>query len=194
MTILQKGIYSLFEKKEWNRVLESVLPFTQVCDIAIVNFETTVKSETAVPMRKCGPNLSAPPESVGALKYAGFNVVTLANNHFYDYGMEGMQVSLRLFDERGAGLKDTWYEGYMVVLDFEKDKLRYEIVPYRQCDGKPGVHPFSDTKELKSFQAKFDELNGIICNRDHLEDCQRKYYSDRSKAALQYLSLGEVGL
>lgn len=108
MKILIAGDYSprwylksILQKKEWNGVSESVLPLTSACDIAIVNFETTVKSETAVPIRKCGPNLSAPPESVGALKYAGFNVVTLANNHFYDYGMEGMQVSLRLFEKEG---------------------------------------------------------------------------------------------
>lgn len=38
------------------------------------------------PILKCGPNLQGQPQSVDAIKYAGFNVCTLANNHILDQG------------------------------------------------------------------------------------------------------------
>ncbi|HBI56691.1 MAG TPA: hypothetical protein DDY38_07685 [Firmicutes bacterium] len=36
----------------------------------------------------------APPEAIAGITYAGFNVVSLANNHILDYHHEGMQETM----------------------------------------------------------------------------------------------------
>lgn len=112
MKILIAGDFSpkfelndIIAKKEFGALFDSVRPYIQATDISIVNFETTVAAEKATPIRKCGPHLSAHPYSVEALKYAGFNTVTLANNHFYDYGESGMRTSIQLLEQ--AGIKYT---------------------------------------------------------------------------------------
>lgn len=57
-------------------------------DYSIVNFEfpLILNKRDAKPILKYGPNLKGTIESVYALKYAGFNCCTLANNHILDQG------------------------------------------------------------------------------------------------------------
>lgn len=63
-------------------------------DYKIVNFECAVASDEDTPIKKCGPNLKCSPKGVDALAYAGFDCVTLANNHFFDYGQSGVEKTL----------------------------------------------------------------------------------------------------
>lgn len=60
-------------------------------DYAIVNLECPVVENYALPIDKCGPNLYCNRKSLEALKWAGFDCVTLANNHFLDYGEVGVK-------------------------------------------------------------------------------------------------------
>lgn len=75
----------------------SVKETIAVADYAIVNFECAVVDSEAKPIAKCGPNLKCPPAAVKVLKDAGFDCVTVANNHFRDFGDEGVLASLRYF-------------------------------------------------------------------------------------------------
>lgn len=43
-----------------------------------------------MPIKKCDPNLRTSEKGVKALKWGCFDCVTLANNYFYDYGVEGV--------------------------------------------------------------------------------------------------------
>ena len=57
-------------------------------DYAVVNFESPIVKK-AKPITKTGPNLKNSENSLLELKNVGFNLVTLANNHFRDFGDEG---------------------------------------------------------------------------------------------------------
>lgn len=48
---------------------------------------------------KKGPNLSCNEDSFKALKWLGINGVTLANNHFYDYGESGVSQTLDICEK-----------------------------------------------------------------------------------------------
>lgn len=65
------------------------------CDYSLVNLEAPIVLERGQPIKKCGPNLKAPLEVIDAIRYAGFNGVTLANNHFYDYGEVGVSDTIQ---------------------------------------------------------------------------------------------------
>lgn len=95
------GLQEIIRRRDFDYVFNSVIPYIRKADFSIVNFETTVVSENTIPSKKNGPSLSTTADSVDALLYAGFNVVTLANNHFYDFGMNGVETTLSLLDNVG---------------------------------------------------------------------------------------------
>ncbi len=87
-------------KERDTRVLEEIKPFTAKSDFSIVNFETTVECDSDS-ILKCGPSLSSPVEGVALLKDAGFNVVTLANNHIMDFGAVALRHTVNELDRAG---------------------------------------------------------------------------------------------
>ncbi len=82
---IEKGDYSC---------LDEVKPIIKAVDYAIVNFESPVVMRVAKPIEKTGPNLRCTEQSMECVAQAGFNCVTLANNHFRDYGQVGVEDTL----------------------------------------------------------------------------------------------------
>lgn len=92
----------LFEKEQYDEVLHEVVPYISNCDYSIVNFECAIANNTdAKPIKKCGPAISCSEKGVKALQYAGFNCLTLANNHFGDYGDLGSKNTLSVIKRNG---------------------------------------------------------------------------------------------
>lgn len=79
-------------------VLEEVISVTDKADYSVVNLECPVVTGKAQPIAKLGPNLRCSPQGVKALQFSGFDCVTLANNHFMDYGFEGASETLATLD------------------------------------------------------------------------------------------------
>ena len=70
--------------------MSSVIPYIEDSDYSILNLECSVFNGNFKPIVKCGANLHNSPESIKAIKKLGFNGVTLANNHFADFGTEAV--------------------------------------------------------------------------------------------------------
>lgn len=64
-----------------------------LADISLANFEGPIKTDSS-PITKSGPNIQIDEQTPSFLQTAGFNGVTLANNHIMDYGNEGLQKTL----------------------------------------------------------------------------------------------------
>lgn len=101
MNILVCGDFSpvgrhlnLLETKSFNQIFGEVKSIIEKSDYSIVNFETCISKPGDIPIKKHGPNLSCTESGVEALKWAGFDCVTLANNHFRDFGNVGVSQSL----------------------------------------------------------------------------------------------------
>lgn len=90
--MIETGDYSFF-----NEVVE----YTEKADYSIINFESPVVNGEGSPIKKTGPNLKCHPNAMKAVRFAGFNCVTLANNHFYDFGDEGVSDTLKACNENG---------------------------------------------------------------------------------------------
>lgn len=108
MKILIAGDYSprdrvaqKIQNGEISDLFSSVEDTIRSVDYAIVNFESAVVEGDVKPIEKCGPCLKCQPEAVKVLKDAGFKCLTLANNHFRDFGDEGVLASLKYFKEHG---------------------------------------------------------------------------------------------
>lgn len=78
------------EEKQYDEIFSNIMPILETVDYSIVNFECPIDEDEANAIEKCGPNLKCSSNSLEAIKYAGFDMVTLANNHFYDYGEHGV--------------------------------------------------------------------------------------------------------
>ena len=87
-------VAKLFEKGEFGSVLGDVKKVLNNVDYSIVNFECPIVIGDAKPIIKYGPNLKCSPKGMEAVKWTGFNCVTLANNHFYDYGDQGVVTTI----------------------------------------------------------------------------------------------------
>jgi len=80
--------------------------FGKVCDIAkdydrfIVNLECAL-TESENRIKKFGPNIKGPLESAKTIKALGVTDVALANNHVFDFGIEGLNDTLKSLDEAG---------------------------------------------------------------------------------------------
>lgn len=93
-----------------------VKPVLDGVDYSIVNLECPIVSGTARPINKVGPNLCCSERGVEALKWAGFNCVSLANNHFFDYGDSGVKTTIDACKRNGI----EWVGGGVTLADASK--------------------------------------------------------------------------
>ena len=83
-------VQKLIESGNYDSVFGEIKRHTSAADLNIINLEAPVLLGEGKPIEKCGPNLKCSYKAVEAIKSAGFNLATLANNHFYDYGEQGV--------------------------------------------------------------------------------------------------------
>lgn len=89
---------------------ESCMPVIKGADYAVVNLEcAVVTSDKPKAIKKAGPALRCEDKVVDLAMALGFKACTLANNHFADFGNEGIQETLdalkaREMDYVGAGM------------------------------------------------------------------------------------------
>jgi len=86
-------VVSHIAKKEFvDRKLQNIITNS---DISICNFEAPIKIENMQPINKAGPHIYQSKISVKYLKNIGFNFVSLANNHIYDYGQKALENTIK---------------------------------------------------------------------------------------------------
>ena len=123
----QGRVAELIEEEKFYDVFGEVQTFTKQADLSIVNLEAPVVVHEAKCIDKCGPCLKGTAKSVDAIKYAGFNVATLANNHFYDYGEVGVNDTLQACCDKGiitvGGGLNLHHASQTVYFDVNDKKL-----------------------------------------------------------------------
>ena len=93
-------VNEVISKGDYHLLYNDILPIIKEADIAITNLESPL-IDGGKPIAKTGPNLKAPVKSIDAVKFAGFDMVTLANNHMMDYGDEGLLSTMQTCDNAG---------------------------------------------------------------------------------------------
>jgi poly-gamma-glutamate synthesis protein (capsule biosynthesis protein) len=92
----------------WETALAGVEPVLSGVDVAFANLESPLMSDWL----PAGVNdLRAPPQAVEALRAASVDVVSLANNHALDAGVEGLNETAGFL--RRAGIGAVVYQGLM---------------------------------------------------------------------------------
>jgi poly-gamma-glutamate capsule biosynthesis protein CapA/YwtB (metallophosphatase superfamily) len=122
-------------------------------DLTIGNLETPIVTgclPTDLGMRFC-----ADPRTVDGLVYAGFDVVSLANNHSFNYEQEGLDETVRLLSAAQiVGLVD----GALMVVEI--NGMRIGIIAYDDTDWEL---PIEETlAEVEKIAEQVDALIGYF--------------------------------
>ncbi len=81
------------EKEAYDKLFGGIDHYSKMADLAITNLECPI-TDGKTPIYKTGPNLRTGEKSLLPLKFAGINMVTLANNHIFDYGEDGLNSTI----------------------------------------------------------------------------------------------------
>lgn len=87
-------------------LFKSVKPILASADASLVNLETSIITKEIESIKKSGLVMGTDVRVLELIRQIGFTGVTLANNHFADYGGQGVRESLQLLDKY-----DIWYVG-----------------------------------------------------------------------------------
>lgn len=80
-----KRVEHAFLNSDYKKIYNGFENISSKCDLAITNIECPL-TLSKNPVKKTGPNLKSHPDCIEGIKFGGFNVITLANNHIMDYG------------------------------------------------------------------------------------------------------------
>lgn len=127
-------------------------------DIAFGNCEGTFLNEGGVVKRCSEPALCyafrQPTEYVNLLKDAGFDLMSLANNHSGDFGQIGRESTMDALQKAGlnyAGLKDC---PNSII---EKDGVKYGLIAFSPNNGTLNIHNLDSAQILvRELQSKVD--------------------------------------
>lgn len=118
-------VADLIEKGREDEIFGEVKELTGRMDYSVVNFESTVTDGKDEAIKKSGPNLSCSATTVETIRNAGFDMVTLANNHFADYGDRAVGESLKAIKTAGldhVGGGKNIHEAEITLFKKIKDK------------------------------------------------------------------------
>ncbi|MDX9920204.1 MAG: CapA family protein [Paludibacter sp.] len=176
MKILIAGDYcpigrnaEIIRNKSYATLFNGFEEITRNVDYSIVNFECPVTTSNHK-IKKTGPCIKTEDKSaLSALKYAGFSLLTLANNHIQDYGGQGVLDTIKYagiegFDVIGAG-KNKTVAAFPLIKCIKGINIGFvNIAENEFCaaeDNLAGANTFDfidNTKTIKELRDKVDKI------------------------------------
>lgn len=143
----------MVKHNDWSWPWQNVGPLLASADITIGNLESPFFDRGARVVE--GMVFKAEPEALPGLAAAGFDVLTLANNHMLNQGVAGLQYTLTVLDSVGisaigAGVDFTaaHQPAIVTVGDTRFAFLGYGYEPFRDQPGNQFVVAGLDTKQM----------------------------------------------
>lgn len=155
-------------------VSQEVLEVLQDADIRVGTLETAIGNEPIFneeKMKRKGDVIYAKDEDLKKLKQLDFDIVSLANNHYFDLSLDGARHTIQLLDELGVqhiGAGNNIKEASTPVIKVIHDK---KVAFLAFCDKEhtgwcpwatetePGINPMYDdyvVSEIKKYKKQND--------------------------------------
>lgn len=156
---------ALFEAGDVRTLVgETIYEIIQSSDASIFNIEGPL-FEGENPITKCGPCLKMSSKSIIGLKQLRPGVVTLANNHIMDHGIDGLKNTIKCLDEAeipfvGAGMNLADASKCHII-----EKAGIKIGVYSVAE-----HEFAIADQTRPGANPFDPLESF----DHISDLKDK--------------------
>ncbi|WP_309640400.1 CapA family protein [Flavobacterium sp.] len=158
-----------FEHGNWQPLLDSVRPFFLQNDLNVLDLECPLTTANTK-IKKTGPHIKAHPETATMLNYLQCELVATANNHFKDYGWEGMQETYETLQKHqiqwlgsGANLEEASKTFY-----WKKDDTTIAFINVAENEwtttfGKePGCNPIDLVNVFNKIQEAKDKADFIV--------------------------------
>jgi hypothetical protein len=116
-------------KYHFENIFEHVKKYIEKSDIAFCNLETTLGGYPYTGY----PRFSSPDEVLDALKYAGFDIINVANNHMLDRGVFGLRKTLEQIKRRGliyVGARFTPLEKLYKIVEVKGLRISFVSFTY----------------------------------------------------------------
>lgn len=112
---------------DFRPVFSDIKPLIEDADAALGNFEAVIGQSR----RFSGyPRFNVPAETLKALKFAGFDILSIANNHIMDQGQAGLYNTARLIKKNGMmviGAGESKDKKYVII---NKNGIKIGILSY----------------------------------------------------------------
>ena len=149
---------TLLPKNDYN-VLTDTEKILQDADLTVGNLEGTLFDEGGTP-KSCSDvsvcYVFRTPSKYGKyLKDAGFDYLSIANNHSNDFGDEGINKTMKNLDE--LGIKYTGIKKLAETAIIEKDNLKYGFVSFA---------PLSKTVDLNNYEYAAELIKSLKSSTD----------------------------
>jgi len=118
--MLGRGVAQSLDE-DWQSAFSAVRPWLAEADLTFANLESPL---TTAPQVSSGYDLRAMPAAVSALYTAGFDVVSLANNHALDAGEVGLAETVATLDAAGIAGVVTQTTGNL------RQSVRYHLLAF----------------------------------------------------------------
>lgn len=163
-TTENRGLKAVVEKKALSPSIKSII---NQYSATIVNLEAPIVSGEIKGISKLGPCLKTRPQTAEYLKSCGISAVTLANNHFYDYGDEGvnqtMEAMLRNTIETVGGGRDSYEKTRPLLFEDSFDR----IVVFNYCESEFSVNHKMGSNRMDPIQVFYD-IKEAVCNNYYI--------------------------
>ena len=177
--------------QEWEAAFAGVSPWlaggnraAQDRVLAFANLESPL---TAEPQVRQGHDLRAPPAAVAALRAAGFDAVSLANNHALDAGQAGLQETVSTLCASGIV---PWMDGTSSAADCGPAGVRIGALTYEGLAFDDSVVPL-DIETAASAVATAARRAGVVLVSIHWGGEYQAVPSARQQAVAE--ALAEAG-
>lgn len=150
--------YRLEEQIKNNQYQDSLIELKNAfkeCEYSIVNFETTIRTKGAKPITKIGPNLQSSLSTIDVLSWLDVNIVTLANNHTFDFGEQALNFAIEQFDSKNikyVGAGNNIQEAGKIL--YVEDQAGETLAIINCCEHEYGIatHHTAGTNPLNPIQ------------------------------------------
>ncbi|MBP3455713.1 MAG: CapA family protein [Alistipes sp.] len=127
-----------------------------------------------------------PERYIGHLSAAGFDVLTLANNHARDLGCEGLESTLRVLTS--AGVAAVGISGKCETAVVERDSVRYGFCGFAPNKGMCNIHDYALAERLIDELRREHRCNIVIVTfhggaegsaHSHVPRCVEEYAGEK---------------
>lgn len=138
---------------DFNSTFKHIKKYVDDADISLANFETvTAGKEIGY---KSYPRFNTPKESLLAIKEAGFDILSTANNHSLDHGRKGVIDTIDNINEYGMKNIGTYKEPNVPILVEEIQGINIGFLSYTY--GLNGLDSLLTKEELSYMISIIDE-------------------------------------
>ena len=141
---------------DFSESFEEIKDFISKYDLALANFETTINPE----LEPSGyPRFNTPVDCLTSIKSAGFDGLSTMNNHSLDTDIEGVQSTIKAFEDIGLESFGTNLPDQDQASIIDVDGILVGILGY--TDSLNGLEGLLDTDEKK-------EMLNTLWDEDHI--------------------------